>query len=359
MRSGIFAPAQRPAFARATSLRRGAASMTLETARQDFLKHLRALRRSENTVRVYAVFVRSFINHAIHECGHDRLSAFTPTMVESWVAHLSARGLADISVNHHQTGLQSFARWGRKRRYWVEDPTLDMEMVRRPQGVPRPFTQDERDRLMALPLDATDRAIRALLYYTGLRCSEICQLQVRDVVRPGVGSDGQPTLATVTVRQGKGKKDRVLAMHPTCWAALEDHGLRLTDNSPRAFLFAYTTARQIRGQELKPEGRPWNITTLERRVRAWGEAARVEDCTPHRWRHTFATNVLEATNDLLTLRDLLGHASVSTTQVYAKVIDRKKAAAVLTLPAFDTPTHTNDARYLHQDETAAVDRGSP
>jgi integrase len=192
----------------------------------------------------------------------------------------------------------------------------------------------------ALDLDV-ERALRALLNFAGLRDLEVCAIQLRHFTRPAVTGDGDRP-ATLHV-YGKGRKERVMPLHPECWAAVEAYATTKPDMSPEAYLF-------VKG----PAGRPWTPPMIRERVHRWGDCgrrsvhdwldqdpatrgrcpacARVESCTPHRFRHRFATDLLEADVDLRTAQDLLGHESLATTAGYLQVVDRRKSAAVLRLP---------------------------
>jgi integrase len=98
--------------------------------------------------------------------------------------------------------------------------------------------------------------------------------------------------------------------------------LQKTSMEPRSFLFAQKT------------GRPWTRKVIEKRTRRWGRAAEVEDCHPHRFRHTFATNLLEQGADIRLVQLLLDHEDLSTTALYTKVTDERTAGAVMGLRSF-------------------------
>lgn len=111
-------------------------------------------------------------------------------------------------------------------------------------------------------------------------------------------------------------------MYPDLREILVSYMRSATDLSPRSFLLAQTS------------GRPFSRKVIERRTREWGRRAGVADCTPHRFRHTFATNLLEAGVDIRVIQVLLGHADIATTALYTKVADARTVAAVRLLPSF-------------------------
>jgi site-specific recombinase XerD len=309
--------------------------------RDGFVHALQRAGRAEATVRVYTAAVGHFVTHVIHETGRDRVADFTPALVRSWADHLDAKRLALRTRRLYLTALREFARFGVRERFWLSDPTVDAPTIPRPKSVPRPFSPEARAAMMALALPPVERALRALLNFVGLRDLEVCAIQLRHFTRPAVTVDGERP-ATLHV-YGKGRKERVMPLHPECWAAVEAYATTKPDMSPEAYLF-------VKG----PAGRPWTPPMIRERVHRWGDCgrrsvhdwldqdpatrgrcpacARVESCTPHRFRHRFATDLLEADVDLRTAQDLLGHESLATTAGYLQVVDRRKSAAVLRLP---------------------------
>jgi site-specific recombinase XerD len=88
------------------------------------------------------------------------VSHFTAALVEEWFLHLDSRDLARKTLAIYQTALREFAKWGLKRRYWRDDPLLDVPVITYPKNLPRPFTAAERDALMALCRSTSARCVR-------------------------------------------------------------------------------------------------------------------------------------------------------------------------------------------------------
>lgn len=244
---------------------------------------------------------------------------FTREMIEAWATRLHERGLDRVTIINRLAVLRELGKYGTRQRIWPVDPFLDIEPLRRPVRLPRPFTAPERDALMRLVLSDGDAALRAALYYGGLRSEEVTRLRVRDVEAPTV----EGALAAVTVH-GKGDKQRRVKLHGDAWASLETFLLAKAseDRKPSAFLF------------LHDNGRPWTTKMIQRRMIAWGKAAGVESCTAHRWRHSHASTLLSRGVNIMAVRDRLGHASVSTTQMYLAVSDVDQDAAAAAMPSF-------------------------
>ena len=180
---------------------------------------------------------------------------------------------------------------------------------------------------MALGLDATERTLRGLLYYTALRVTPICGLRVGDVsFSPTRFPNGLESPGSIRATS-KGSKQAVKPMHADLYRLLEEYMLlkhpRMDD--PRAWLL------------MQRDGRPWTRKMIEQRVSRWGQAARVPDCHPHRFRHTCATNLLEGGQDIRLVQALLDHEDLSTTALYTKVTDARLAGAVAALPSFQRP----------------------
>lgn len=295
--------------------------MRLSTARDQFIAYKRDQSCTPSTLRAYHGHLKLFIDHVVHETGRDATLHFTGAMIRSFFAHCDARK-SDITrktLACYQTTLREFTKWGLRKRYWSEDPLLDMPTIKYAKGLPRPFATDELERLMAVALTGTDEVLRAVLYYTGARDAEICGIRLCDL-RPPVSASG---VARVSIL-GKGRKERVVSVPPVCWALMA--GLMrqraAIEKDPEAPLLS------------QRDGSPWSPRMIQRRVRQWGVTAEVHDCAPHRFRHTFATNLLDEGEDIRVIKDALGHASLATTEIYTKVSDRRLDAAALRLRTF-------------------------
>lgn len=183
------------------------------------------------------------------------------------------------------------------------DVDESMRLVERPAEGPRPTVrrrgaaEDVRARALAL----RDAALFEVLYGGGLRVSEACALDRDDLDRDRYGS------LTATVRRGKGGKTRMVPLGDAAARAL-DAWLAVRGWAPGPALFV-----NRHGTRLTPR-------SVQRLTRAWAIAAGVTSpATPHTFRHSFATHLLDGGVDLRSIQELLGHASLSSTQVYTKV----------------------------------------
>jgi integrase/recombinase XerC len=319
-------------------LRRGWHVASLEKLREEFLKAKEfSTRRGEpaspETIKSYKTALRSFEIHVAGATAHDYATSFTGAMVTEWFVKLTRRGLSRKALaSVYQPAIREFAKWGLKRGYWRTDPTADLQVIRAPRGLPRPFSPEERNALMALPLGPKEAALRGVLYYLGLRDATICRLRLGDLDNPERLEDGRVKPATMWTL-GKGNKEGAKPLHVDLWALLlaYDETRAPDDKRRECFLFA------------NADGTPWRPKTIQRRVRAWGVAAGVTPCTPHKWRHTAATDLLTRSGNIRAVQKFLGHASLATTQIYTEVVDQILADAIAMLPSFGPVTPGPDS----------------
>lgn len=242
------------------------------------------------------------------------LATLGPAELRAFVARERGRGLSARSVARALSAVRSFARWLAASGGGEPTAILAMRAPRAPRPLPRPLAPeaaramiDEVGAEAAAPwVAARDAAVVTLLWGLGLRISEALALRGAD--RP---------LAEVLRITGKGGRERLVPVLPAARAAVEDYARRCPHRLDRAGpLF-----RGVRGGPL-----------AARLVARAVEAARLRlglpaTATPHAFRHSFATHLLAAGGDLRAIQELLGHASLSTTQTYT-AIDAARLMAV-------------------------------
>jgi site-specific recombinase XerD len=247
----------------------------------------------------------------------DSVLSFNEALVTSYFLGLSQQGLAMSSLRRKAGALRQFGYWGQRLGLWHTNPLLDPKFkFRAAPVVPRPFAADEVARLMALTLPPVEHAARALLYHTGLRVSPICGLKVGDISFAPVTSGGV-TLPGTCRTLNKGAKTQVVPIVPELRDALA------------AYLQLYPGLRGHDPLLWRNNGHPWNRGMVELATQRWGLAAGVANCTPHRFRHTLATDMLRRGVALPVIQAVLGHASITSTLVYTKVADDQVMAAML------------------------------
>jgi integrase/recombinase XerD len=279
-----------------------------------YLDHLTVERGlSAHTVSAYRRDLRRYLSF-LGARGIDRLASVDTAAIRSFVASVSAevhgpleQPYAASSVARTLSSVRSFHRFLLREGVVEGDPSRDVTRPRLPRKLPRPLTVDEVERLLEAPADAgarglRDRAILELLYGAGLRISELVGLDVDDV-----------DLESGSVRaMGKGGKEREV---PVGRHASEAITVYLTNARPE---LASTRSRgalflNARGGRLTRQSCGRMISS--RAGRSGLEVA----VSSHTLRHSFATHLLEGGADVRVVQELLGHASVATTQIYTLV----------------------------------------
>ena len=229
----------------------------------------------------------------------------------SYVESLYNAGLSARSIARHITTLRNFYRFLIQEGQLTSDPTEFLSQPRQWTTLPKYLSRDELDRLIAAPpveksTGIRDRAMLELLYATGLRVSELCQLTPSAVER-------EMGVLRVT---GKGNKQRMVPFGQAAGQALD---LYLSSARPgllkgRASRHLFVTSR----------GRAMTRQSFWKLLRGYGLKAGISRAlTPHVIRHSFATHLVEGGADLRSVQIMLGHADISTTQVYTHVAQRR------------------------------------
>ncbi|MCB2124607.1 MAG: tyrosine recombinase XerC [Rhodobacteraceae bacterium] len=290
-----------------------ALSPALRSALSGWLDHLAALDgAAANTVKAYRTDVTGFLaflaQHHGESLGPARLARASQADMRSWMAHERGRGTSARSLARALSAVKGFTRWLAEREGFEPTAVLAARSPKFRRKLPRPLTEDAAREVIGVVgskpredwVAARDAAVVTLLYGCGLRISEALSL---------TGAES-PLPDTLRIR-GKGGKERIVPVLPAARAAVAAY-VRLcpfpVEGEPAAALF--------RGAR----GGPLNARLIARAM----EAARLAlglpaTATPHAMRHSFATHLLSAGGDLRAIQELLGHASLSTTQAYTAV----------------------------------------
>ena len=284
----------------------------LSTASEEFLSWLAVERgRAANTITAYR---RDLASYEEFLGGRGlAVAEVTETVVEDYVAFLRAAGRKPSSVARAMVSVRSLHRFCVDEGAATSDPTGDVGTPRVPQGLPKALTEAEVESLLGAVVgdDAVarrDRAILELLYGAGLRISELVGLSIPDL-----------DLDAGTLRAlGKGSKERIVPIGRLARVALVAWLGRGGRDAMVPARWARRGAAEAvflnqRGGRLSRQG-AWAI------VRRYGDRVGLgERLTPHVLRHSCATHMLDHGADIRAVQELLGHASISTTQVYTLV----------------------------------------
>jgi len=289
--------------------------MKLSTALAKFLAELR-IEASANTCRGYEGDLQKLITLLGHK--DNSVLAWTPEVTTRYFLTESAKDNCIATLHRQRAALNRFAAWGVRNRTFIENPMREAPKLRLKKRLPRPLSRAERERVMALELPLRDRLIRGVLFYTGLRVTPITQIRIGDIWQDDKGLPLR--LRTV----GKGNVETWKRIVPELAEIMQDYLLQKTDLNPRSYLLAQRSGKAITDRQ------------IAKRTRAWGQMVEPEiiKCTPHRFRHSYATQLLENGVNLRQIQLLMNHADISTTQLYLEVTDQEldEAALMITAP---------------------------
>jgi integrase/recombinase XerD len=272
-----------------------------------FLHHLRIERGlSGNTVDNYALDLRAYLAFLAAR-GVRHLSQVTGLQVREHLAALGSNGLGARSVARHLSAIKSLHRHLVEEGDLPADPARDVHPPKLPQRLPEWLSLPEVDALLAAPDLSTprglrDRAMLELMYACGLRVSELCTLRLGDLVE-------DPGLVRVF---GKGSKERLV---PVGRSAIQHTDAYL--RAGRAVLLGERKSPYLFVGARRPRvGR----AGFWRDIQRWAQKAGIQKAvSPHKLRHSFATHLLERGADLRAVQEMLGHASIATTQIYTHI----------------------------------------
>ncbi|HEY6928396.1 MAG TPA: tyrosine recombinase XerC [Thermoanaerobaculia bacterium] len=289
--------------------------ITLARSIDGYLSYLADERRfSPRTVAAYGsdlarfrdFWEREFANRAADRTPIAKIDTLA---IRSHLASLHRAALANRSLARHLSTLRSFFRWACREGHLIQNPAKGLPLPRTARTLPRALTLTDTEQLLDVPDEGhfpqRERALFELLYATGLRVSEASGLDCEDV-------DLASRLVRVT---GKGRRERIVPFGESAADALVEY----LDARTKLLRSAASSRSDSETQPLFINARGGRLTTrsmarlLKRRLRAAGLPTGI---SPHALRHTFATHLLQAGADLRAIQELLGHASLSTTQKY-------------------------------------------
>lgn len=298
-----------------------------------YLEALRVKNYSERTVENRDVYLRFFIDWCA-ERGIVRPHEVTKPMLERYQRHLfhmrqssgkdRGKPLSFRAQHSRLVPVRMYFKWLTRQNVLLWNPASELELPRLERRLPRyVLTADEAEEVMkqpevSEPLGVRDRAILEVLYSTGIRRMEVLNLSVFDL---------DEERGTLMVRQGKGKKDRMvpIGQRASAWVRryLDDVRPSLVVPPDVGVLFLTSL-----GDEFSPH----RMSQLVREYVACADTGKKGAC--HLFRHTMATLMLENGADIRHIQEMLGHAELSTTQIYTQVsIRRLKAIHAITHPA--------------------------
>ena len=266
-----------------------------------FIRHLETERRlSPHTCKHYGRDLVALVAHC-EDQGVDRWRDLDDEHLRAFSAACYRRGLSPSTIRRRLSAVRTFCRYLLREKHIRKNPVGSVGAPKGAKRLPENLDADRMAKLLEIPGDgpivARDRAILELLYSSGLRLSELTGLDVTDV-----------DMADATVRvTGKGAKERVVPVGRYALEALaawhRERGQLAGSGEPALFV-------SKRGGRLRPR-------SVQARVDYWAKRQGIDTRVyPHLFRHSFATHLLESSHDLRGVQELLGHANISTTQIY-------------------------------------------
>jgi len=261
---------------------------------------------TKNTLEAYSRDICAYLAF-LEEAGCLEPGQIKPTDVAAFIGSLKESGLSPRSRARALSAVRMFHRFLMVENYSDSNPTSVIESPRVPGKLPDVLSKIEVDRLLMAPsgrsrIDLRDRAMLELLYATGLRVSELVSLKVSDI----------NLVAGYLMTSGKGEKERLVPVGDSAKAALADYLVSLKssleERKENRFLFLTRLGDRMSRQSF------WNI--IKKRAL---QAGIMKSISPHTLRHSFATHLLENGADLRSVQMMLGHADLSTTQIYTHI----------------------------------------
>ncbi len=265
--------------------------------------------KSLNTVESYKRDVTQYISY-LDGTGVTNISSTTKTTVLSYLLYLQKEGRASSTVSRTLASLRSYYLFMMQNGVVKSNPTSNLEAPHVEKKIPKILSGEEVELLLEQPKNCDNKGIRdkamlELLYATGIRVSELINLDVSDVNVP-----------MSFVRCKGGKKERIIPMGHQAKDALENY-----INNVRKYMVKDENETALfvncSGARLSRQGF-WKL------IKYYQHIAGIEtDITPHTLRHSFAAHLLENGADLHSIQEMMGHADISSTQVYSRMMNSK------------------------------------
>ena len=260
---------------------------------ESFMDTKRLEGRSENTLNYYKLMLNKLL------ASFDKpLQNVTTNDLREWLILYKETGVTNTTVNNVRRIFSTFFTWLEAEEYILRNPMRRIHRVKEEYQIKKPYSEWEIERLRVHLKDSIrDRAIFELLLSTGMRLSELCGLNRGDV-------DFSEREILVF---GKGAKQRIVYFDDRTNLFLQTYLKSRVDDNPALFVTLHSPYNRL------------EKSGVGTRVRNWGNACKIDDVHPHRFRRTMATRALRAGMPIEQIQVILGHSSIETTRIYAKV----------------------------------------
>ena len=266
---------------------------------------------SDLTIQAYQRDIEQFFLYLREECIED-LSEVQYSFLRGYLSSLHQQNLSAKTINHKMSSLRGFYRYLQNQEYINDNPFLLVDSLKEPQRTPDFLYIDEMVALLdsidiTAPLGKRNKAMLELMYASGLRCREVVELTLAQI-------DFSRQLLLI---HGKGKKDRYVPFHDFAKECLQDYleterlELMAKKHQEHHFVFVNKFGGQMTNRGIED--------IVNRVTQNYDPTKKIH---PHTFRHSFATHLLQQGVDIRLVQELLGHSSLSTTQVYTHVTNQ-------------------------------------
>ena len=276
-----------------------------------FMRYLQTERNSpDTTLRSYSNDLAQFVSFLESTGASSAVSDITPKMIRSFLDYLYDNDLARSSMERKLACLKSFFSFLHRKDFLPSDPTSEVVFQKKEKKVPRFLYGVQVDRILDFPIesfrDMRDRALLDLFYSTGSRVSEITSARMEDL------NLNRSTLKVL----GKGSVERIVFLTPESVSSMKRY------LAERRSLFGVPNGSVFVNNKGEPITVRGVFYIINRRAR---DAGFVDYVSPHTFRHTFATELLNRGADIRAVQEMLGHKNLSTTQIYTHTTKKRLA----------------------------------
>ncbi|MFD2679578.1 site-specific tyrosine recombinase XerD [Bacillus seohaeanensis] len=263
---------------------------------------------AKNTLESYQRDLKNYSKYLQKVEGISTFSEVTRGNIVGFLGHLKNQGKSSKTIARHVASIRSFHQFLLREKTVEQDPTVHIETPKTERSLPKVLSLAEVEALMEAPDEGTplglrEKAMLEILYATGIRVSELITLKVEDV---------HLTMGFVRCI-GKGNKERIIPIGQTAMNILQKY---LEEGRPQL----RSSKHRDESLFLNHHGKGLSRQGFWKILKALSKKANIEkDLTPHTLRHSFATHLLENGADLRAVQEMLGHADISTTQIYTHV----------------------------------------
>lgn len=279
----------------------------MESYVNEFINYLAVERGlAKNTLESYGRDLRQYYTY-LHNDKIDAVNQASRATILAYLEQLQSKGRAVSTISRNLAAIKSYYQFLVRERYLEKDPAANLESPKLEKKLPKILTIGEVEELLKqpnsfLPTGMRDKAMLELLYATGIRVSELISLNVSDV-----------NLEMGYIKcYGKGSKERIVPLGSIAAKCVQEYITRGRGKLVRTYDEAALFVNH-HGNRLTRQGF-WKI------IKKYAQEASItKEITPHTLRHSFATHLLENGADLRSVQEMLGHADISTTQIYTQV----------------------------------------